>query len=75
MTSFTFNNDDTIWSVWPQFIGSNDLVLSGIAGLSIDDLNRNDTIRVGDWELGRVKLFASLQPFDLDMEQILFFRF
>jgi len=62
----TFNNDNALRSIWSQFVGSNHLVLAGVGRLGVDDLDGDDAVGVGDRELGRVKLFASLQPFDLN---------
>ena len=69
MCLYTLNNDYTIWSVWSQFVCGHDLVLSRITRLSIDDLDGDDAIGVGDGELGWVKLLSSLQPFDLKIKE------
>ena len=62
---FTFYNDDTFRRVWSHFVGCDDFVLSGVAWLSVDDLDGDDAVGVSDRELGGVKLLAALQPFDL----------
>ncbi len=61
----TFNNDDAFRRVRSQFIGGDASIFSRVSRLRVDHFYSNDAIRVCDWVLGRVQLFATLHPFDL----------
>ena len=71
----TLNNDDTFSCVWTQIVCGDASVLSGVSGLSIDNLDRDHAVCVGDRVLGRIKFFASLQPFDLENNEFIIIIF
>ena len=62
---FTLDNNDAFRGVGSTVVGGNALVLAGVAGLRVDDLNGDDAVGVSNGILGRVELLASLHPFDL----------
>ena len=62
----TLNDDDAVCSVRSPGVGGDALVLAGVGGLGVDHLKRDNAVCVGDGELGRVQLLATLEPFDLE---------
>ena len=57
----TLDNDDAVSAVWAQPVGGHTLVLAAVAGLTVDDLDGDDTVSVGDGVHRGVKRLARLK--------------
>ena len=63
--TFTFAYYDAIRRVGAQAVGCDALVLAGVGGHRVHDLDGDDAVRVRDRILVRLQLLPALEPFDL----------
>ena len=61
----TFAYDNAFGGVGPEAVGGDALVLSGVCGHRVHDLDGDDAVRVRDRVLVRLELLPALEPFDL----------